>query len=559
LEDFVLEKVLKNDDRQKIEVIYNPKTNQRFIKRSVNDDIRYIYKMLQKINNNHIPKIYDVELTDKTVVIEEFVQGITLNEFMENHFEFAKGQINSIAKQLVSAMEALHKCSIIHRDIKPDNIIMNSEGHIWLIDYDIARIVNNEVRKDTTVLGTVGYAPVEQFGMMPTDYKTDIYAFGATIEQLMKYSGAKGRLLGIAQKCKRLDPMQRYQSIKQLKRAMSMQFINGVTIGLTVLILCIAIVCCMFVMNLKTHIENRYDDYIGTWHNDSNVSLEVLSVDNNIMTFNLKQQQGSGGIYSINNVTAEINNNTVDFHTDNTDGTLKLNGNEITVKTTSDTKSSSSINADEILEKDIQMNVNGNRVILENNPVLMIDDEIYVPYDTFPREIKLDAYYDSGTWAGDSEKRITIMNDKTIIFFSSFDGMDWNLYVTHDENIKTSYPYEYEQITISSCQPAEINDTIYIPLKIFAEQFGAEVEYDKAKRTVNVKADTSGECKSINDILSIQAFTSEQAYDMAKTKYDNLLSTDGMPHYNHKGKYYMFLTGASSTVDVYYNGMLEIN
>ena len=46
---------------------------------------------------------------------------------------------------------------------------------------------------------------------------------------------------------------------------------------------------------------------------------------------------------------------------------------------------------------------------------------------------------------------------------------------------------------------------------------------------------------------------------MAKTKYDNLLSTDGMPHYNHKGKYYMFLTGASSTVDVYYNGMLEIN
>ena len=58
--------VLKNDDRQKIEVIYNPKTNQRFIKRSVNDDIRYIYKMLQKINNNHIPKIYDVELTDKT-------------------------------------------------------------------------------------------------------------------------------------------------------------------------------------------------------------------------------------------------------------------------------------------------------------------------------------------------------------------------------------------------------------------------------------------------------------------------------------------------------------
>ena len=46
MEDFVLEKVLKNDDRQKIEVIYNPKTNQRFIKRSVNDDMRYFKKSI---------------------------------------------------------------------------------------------------------------------------------------------------------------------------------------------------------------------------------------------------------------------------------------------------------------------------------------------------------------------------------------------------------------------------------------------------------------------------------------------------------------------------------
>lgn len=558
LKDFVTEKILKKDERQEIEVIFNSNTNQRFIKRSINDDMRYIYKTLQKINHTNIPKIIDVSLTDKTIVIEEFIQGITLNDFMDCRYKFAKGQVKSIAKQLVSAMEELHKHSVIHRDIKPDNIIMNEYGHIWLIDYDIARIVSNEVRKDTTVLGTVGYAPVEQFGMMPTDYKTDIYAFGATIEQLMQYTGDKGRLLGIAQKCKRLDPMQRYQNTKQLKRAMSMQYINVVTICVAIVILCVIAVMCVLATNVKTHIESRYNDYIGTWHNQGAVSLEVLSVDNDIMTFNLKERQDNGSIYSVTNVSAKINDNTVDFKADNTDGTLELNGDEIAVKTTSDTKSSSSINADEVLKKDIQINVNGNRIILENNPALMIDNEIYVPYDTFPREIKLDAYYDSGTWAGDNERRITIMNDKTIMFFSSFDNMDWELYVTHDKNIKTSYPYEYEQISIPTLQPADMNDTIYIPLKIFVEQFGAEVEYDESKKTVNVTADTSGTCKSINDILSIQAFTSEQAYDMAKTKYDNLLGTDGMPHYNHKGKYYMFLTGATSTVDVYYSGMLEI-
>ena len=102
MEDFVLEKVLKNDDRQKIEVIYNPKTNQRFIKRSVNDDIRYIYKMLQKINNNHIPKIYDVELTDKTVVLEELsLIHILITEEKSNDTIFD----NSVTKTLPDSIQ----------------------------------------------------------------------------------------------------------------------------------------------------------------------------------------------------------------------------------------------------------------------------------------------------------------------------------------------------------------------------------------------------------------------------------------------------------------------
>ena len=228
--------IIKEDERQKITLMYDANSNKRYIQRQIYDDKRDIYKTLASINHPNIPRIINVEFDSDTVVTEEYIEGKSLRALMDENTVFTKKQIINIAKQIVSAMEELHKFNIIHRDIKPDNIILDGAGHIWLIDYDIARICRDEIRKDTEAMGTFGYAPIEQFGMMPTDFKTDIYAFGVTLSQLLDKSGVKGSLLKVAEKCKRLDPAQRYQSASKVKSALKRRNLKKVLL-IAVLIL----------------------------------------------------------------------------------------------------------------------------------------------------------------------------------------------------------------------------------------------------------------------------------------------------------------------------------
>lgn len=218
-------KIIKENERQKITL--TEKDGKKFIEKRIYDDKWEFYKLLEKINHPNIPKIINVDFESDTVVTEEYIEGKSLNTLMEENYVFPKKQIKSIVNQLVSAISELHKYNIIHRDIKPDNIIMNEAGHIWLIDYDIARIYRDEIRKDTESMGTFGYAPIEQYGMLPTDFKTDIYAFGATLIKLLNFSGVKGYLYKIAEKCTRLDPSQRYKDSKKLKTAIRFRFFRN--------------------------------------------------------------------------------------------------------------------------------------------------------------------------------------------------------------------------------------------------------------------------------------------------------------------------------------------
>lgn len=247
MNDHVDLKVLKQDERQKITMIADQKDGKVFIKRELYSDKRELYKTLQKIQHPNIPKIFSVEFADSTIIIEEYINGQSLQTWIEQSRTLTKKHLTSIAMQLVSAMEALHKAKIIHRDIKPDNIYMNEAGHIWLMDFDISRIYREEIRKDTEILGTVGYAPPEQFGIMPTDDKTDIYAFGVTMLQLLDCANKKGALYKIAKKCKRLDPAQRYNNAHQLKKAIQWRLFKLPVILCVIITAAVILVCAALI------------------------------------------------------------------------------------------------------------------------------------------------------------------------------------------------------------------------------------------------------------------------------------------------------------------------
>ncbi len=209
---------LKQNGRETVNIVKDTEQNIVYLQRILQGSER-LYAKLQQLQHSNLPLIESVhEENGQTIVLEEFVVGSTLKQILQTEHNLSEHEVREIAKQLCDVLEYLHRNGIIHRDIKPDNIIMTKSGTIKLIDFDIAREVKEEQSSDTTYMGTVGYAPPEQYGFAQTDQRADIYALGKTIEELLG-SEYKGNLNDIVACCTEIDPKRRYRSIKAVGKA----------------------------------------------------------------------------------------------------------------------------------------------------------------------------------------------------------------------------------------------------------------------------------------------------------------------------------------------------
>ena len=175
------------------------------------------YRVLAQMNINGLPKIYYcAEADGKTYVVEEYINGVNLQDELEQGKIFAEKKVLQIALQLCDVLLAIHSKGILHRDIKPGNIILQN-GSVWLIDFGAAKIVSGDKTQDTRILGTPGFAPPEQYGFSSTDTRSDIYALGKTMQALLgeKYNG---RLKDVIAKCTQFDPQKRIASAAELKK-----------------------------------------------------------------------------------------------------------------------------------------------------------------------------------------------------------------------------------------------------------------------------------------------------------------------------------------------------
>lgn len=175
------------------------------------------YRMLAQIDTSGLPKIYYcAEADGKTYVIEEYINGVNLQDELEQGKIFTEKQVLQIALRLCDVLIAIHSKGILHRDIKPGNIILQN-GSVWLIDFGAAKTVSGDKTQDTRILGTPGFAPPEQYGFSTTDTRSDIYALGKTMQALLgeKYNG---KLKGVIAKCTQFDPQKRIASAAELKK-----------------------------------------------------------------------------------------------------------------------------------------------------------------------------------------------------------------------------------------------------------------------------------------------------------------------------------------------------
>src|SRR5450432_848253 len=159
--------------------------------------------LLSGLEHPHLPRIYD-HFTDPEhwYLVMEYLNGETLEDYLqtyqENFVSFADSgmeygcllplaEICDIAWQLCEVLDYLHtrQSPIIFRDLKPSNIMRTRNGHLYLIDFGIARIFKPGQPKDTIPFGSPGYAAPEQYGKAQTTPRADIYSLGALLHHLL--------------------------------------------------------------------------------------------------------------------------------------------------------------------------------------------------------------------------------------------------------------------------------------------------------------------------------------------------------------------------------------
>lgn len=143
--------------------------------------------MMKRLDHPSLPRIVDIIDHGGTIyVVMDYIEGESLDKILAEYGAQPEELVIGWAKQLCDALSYLHsqKPPIIYRDMKPANVMLKPEGNIKIIDFGIAREYKEQNLADTTVLGTKGYAPPEQYSGQ-TDARSDIFALGMTMHHLL--------------------------------------------------------------------------------------------------------------------------------------------------------------------------------------------------------------------------------------------------------------------------------------------------------------------------------------------------------------------------------------
>jgi eukaryotic-like serine/threonine-protein kinase len=146
--------------------------------------------LLAGLMHPNMPRIYDhFSEAGRWYLIMDFIEGTTLEQYLNKSKQgyLPVEEVIDTGIQLCTVLDYLHtrQPPIIFRDLKPDNIIRTSNGHLYLIDFGIARHFKPGQLTDTIPFGSVGYAAPEQYGRMQTSPRADIYSLGATLHQML--------------------------------------------------------------------------------------------------------------------------------------------------------------------------------------------------------------------------------------------------------------------------------------------------------------------------------------------------------------------------------------
>ena len=201
-------------------------------------------KTVSRFNGNpNIVSVYEFFYENSTVYyVMEYLEGCDLKHYIkERGGKISQGQVMTVLNVITDALLITHSLDVMHRDISPDNIYINSNGEVKLIDFGAARQVIAEQSKSLSVILKQGFAPLEQYQRKGKQGPwTDIYALGATcvyaltgkvpddaterienpeLGEAGEY-GIDEKLWAVLEKCLAIRTVDRYQSVLELKEAL---------------------------------------------------------------------------------------------------------------------------------------------------------------------------------------------------------------------------------------------------------------------------------------------------------------------------------------------------
>ena len=156
--------------------------NEDFIRRFKNES-----KAIAVLNHPNIVRVYDVSFGDMIqYIVMEYIDGITLKEYIDMQKVLDWKETVHLTTQILKALQHAHENGIVHRDIKPHNIMLLQDGTIKVTDFGIARFSSNATRTMTEqAIGSVHYIAPEQARGEKTDGKTDIYSVGVMMYEML--------------------------------------------------------------------------------------------------------------------------------------------------------------------------------------------------------------------------------------------------------------------------------------------------------------------------------------------------------------------------------------
>ncbi|BEP29286.1 protein kinase domain-containing protein [Helicovermis profundi] len=193
------------------------------------------YKILNKLAHDALPKVYEIiESIDSTYIIMEFIDGLTIEDAVKKDRRINLEDSIQIMLKVIDVVSYLHKNKVIHRDLKPQNIMITKDKKVKLIDFNAARTIceGKTNNSDTIISGTRGYAAPEQYGFSQTTFKSDIFSLGCTFFYMLSgellYDSSLGNKLDTAlmpikvkkfiKKSTAFNPNDRYKNLDEFRK-----------------------------------------------------------------------------------------------------------------------------------------------------------------------------------------------------------------------------------------------------------------------------------------------------------------------------------------------------